>query len=166
MAQSQPHSTTVLERPTGVGQYESDFYAWTVAQADAIRAGRWDELDWDNLAEEIESVGRNDRRAVRSHLEVLLAHLLKCIIQPVRWTESWDHTIRAQRQAIDELLAGSPSLRGLPAERFDDAYRHAVLLAHRDTGIDEDKFPAEPPFTLAQALSPDFFPGPAGSRRP
>jgi hypothetical protein len=165
MARPQPDTTTVLERPPGEATYDGDFYAWTVAQADAIREGRWDDIDWDNVAEEIESVGRNDRRAVESHLEVLFAHLLKCLVQPERWTESWDHTIRVQRKAIIQHLQRNPSLGNLPAERFARAYRHSLFLAHRDTGIGEDKFPAEPSFTLDQTLSPDCFPGPVRSRR-
>jgi hypothetical protein len=144
--------------------YERDFYQWTVTQAQAVRESRWDELDWENLAEEVESVGRNDRRAVRSHLEVLLAHLLKCIVQPERWTESWDNTIQAQRRDIAQLIERSPSLRSLPAASVGDAYAYAIFLAHRDTGIDEDDFPHKPSFTVDEALSPDFFPGPARER--
>jgi hypothetical protein len=151
----------LLARSRPSDLYERDFYRWTVEQARAVRNGQWDDLDWDNLAEEIGSVGRNDRRSVKSHLKVLLAHLLKCIVQPERWTESWDHTIRAQRNEIVVLLDHSPSLRGMPGEAFREVYKDAVFLAHGDTGISEDGFPEEPPFTVEDALSADFFPGPA-----
>jgi hypothetical protein len=138
--------------------YDSDLYNWTVSQARAIRDRRWQDVDWENVAEEIESVGRSDRRAVRSHLEVLIAHLLKCIVQPERRTASWDQTIRNQRAAIAKLLERNPSLRGLPAERFEETYGYALALAHRDTGLDESRFPKEAPFSLDEVLSPDFFP--------
>ena len=155
-------TATLPERNEASDLYERDFYRWTLVQARALRESRWHELDWENLAEEVESVGRNDRRAVRSHLEILLAHLLKCMVQPSHRTASWDRTIKAQRAGIAALIDRSPSLRSLPADRFDEAYASAVFLAYRDTGISEDQFPPKSPFTLEQALAPDFFPGPMG----
>lgn len=164
MAKTKSSGVGVLDRLGAASAYDSDLYTWSVNQARAIREGRWDDVDWENVAEEIESVGRSDRRAVRSHLEVLIAHLLKCVVQPERRTPSWDQTIRAQRSAIARLLDRNPSLGGLPAERFGEVYGYAVSLAVRDTGIDEGRFPKEPPFTLEEVMSPDFFPGPARKR--
>ncbi len=139
--------------------YERDFYSWTEEQSRALRESRWDDLDWENLAEEIETVGRNDRRALVSHLEVLLAHLLKCLVQPERRTRSWDRTISAQHDDMAELIERNPSLARTPADRFAEACARAIRLAARDTGLDEERFPATPPFTLADALSTRVFPG-------
>lgn len=164
MTQSNSASSNLLDRRPDADLYERDFYRWTVEQAHAVRDGRWDDIDWENLAEEIDSVGRNDKRSVRSHLSVLLAHLLKCVVQPDRWTMSWDYTIRTQRREISLLLDRNPSLRGLPAQNFGKAYADAIFLAHRDTGLGEEPFPESPPFTLEEALSPDFFPGPPRRR--
>jgi hypothetical protein len=150
-----------LDRHKGTtDSYEGDFYAWITSQTRALREVRWDELDWENLAEEIESVGRNDKRAIESHLKILLAHLLKCLVQPERRTDSWDQTIRTQREEIQALLRRSPSLGRLPVERFGEAYESALRLAARDTGISETKLPQVPPFSLEETLSPSFFPAP------
>ena len=135
--------------------YERDFYEWTRSQPRAVESGSLDDIDWDNLAEEIESLGRTQRRAVQSHLEGLMAHLLKCMVQLERRTASWDRTIRAQ-QAIVDLIEASPSLTRFPAERLTKAYKHAVLLAARDTGLDETRFPQQCPFTVEDILDPNF----------
>lgn len=159
MASLKTQAGTLTARRRLSDLYERDFYSWTEEQSRALRESRWDDLDWENLAEEIESVGRNDRRALVSHLEVLLAHLLKCLIQPERRTRSWDQTISAQREDVAELIKRNPSLGRIPAERFAEAYARAIRLAAQDTGLDEQRFPATPPFTLADALSVGFFPG-------
>jgi hypothetical protein len=160
MANARSDGVGVLDRRSAASSsYDSDLYSWTVTQARAIRDKRWQDVDWENVAEEIESVGRSDRRAVTSHLEVLIAHLLKSIVQPERRTASWDQTIRNQRASIARLLDRNPSLRGFPAERFEETYGYAVSLARRDTGLDESRFPKQPPFSLEDVLSADFFPG-------
>lgn len=136
--------------------YERDFHEWIVTQVEALRQKRWDDLDWDNLAEEVETVGRNDRRAIESHLAVLLAHLLKCLVQPERRTVSWDRTIATQREEISSLLQRNPSLRPLLRERFSAAYDRAVGIAARDTALDETEFPPASPFTPEEAMSIAF----------
>ena len=67
--------------PRNSVDYEEDFYAWTVEQARLLRLGDLSAIDVANIAEEIESVGRSDRRALESRLTVLLTHLLKWRIQ-------------------------------------------------------------------------------------
>lgn len=138
--------------------YERDFHEWIVAQTEALREERWSDLDWENLAEEIESAGRRDKQAVLAHLEILLAHLLKCLVQPERWTRSWELTIREQRKQIDLLIRRNPSLRHLPHSSFSEAYIGGVRYAARDTGLQDSKFPTEPPFTVEEALDQDFLP--------
>ncbi|MYZ49791.1 DUF29 domain-containing protein [Propylenella binzhouense] len=145
--------------------YEFDFPRWAEQQARALRARNPAEIDWDNVAEEIESLGRNDRRAIAARLEVLIAHLLKCLVQPERRTRSWDLTIQEQRKRIALLIERSPSLADFPARQFEEAYREAVRLASRDTGLAEKAFPAAAPFSADQALSPDFVTGSRDSGR-
>lgn len=158
MASAKTETTTLDRGGKNTDLYERDFYVWVITQTKALRENRWADLDWENLAEEIESVGRNDQRAILRHLEVLLAHLLKCLLQPERRTRSWDLTIRSQRERISMLLERNPSLRDLPDTRFEKTYRRAVHLAGRDTGLDEGEFPATPPYTLEQVLSAEFLP--------
>lgn len=138
--------------------YERDFYAWT--QAQALSLARQDEaaLDVANLLEEVESLGRSQRNAITSRLEVLIAHLLKFRVQPERATPSWRRTLREQRRQIERLIARNPSLRGLPREALPDIYRDAVRLASGETRIPEAGFPADCPFTIEDILDPGFEP--------
>lgn len=139
--------------------YEGDFYAWLNDQAAKLRDRSHDELDWDNLAEEIESVGRSQKREIRSRLEKLLHHLLKWQFQPGRRSESWRITISEQRTFIPGIIDDSPSLRAFPAEIFMKAYAAGRQGAIDETGLLPAVFPAEPPFTLTQAMDSTFMPG-------
>ena len=83
--------------------YDQDFYAWTQQQAVLLRAkGVWRELDYGNLAEELESLGKRDRRELERRLEVLVMHLLKWCYQPERRerSRSWRSSIREQRRRL------------------------------------------------------------------
>ncbi len=69
--------------------YEHDTYSWALAQAEALRRRSGNELDWDNLAEEIESLGKSQASELRSRYIVLLMHLLKWAFQPERRSRSF-----------------------------------------------------------------------------
>ena len=138
--------------------YELDFYAWAMKNAELIRAGRLEEIDADNIAEELESMGKSQKRALASRLVVLLAHLLKWQYQPESRSRSWKNTIKVQRLDLGELLDESPSLRPSLQETMASAYTKARLLAARDTGLDETELPEGCPFTLEQAMDPDYWP--------
>jgi hypothetical protein len=131
--------------------YEQDFVRWTEEQARAIREGRLDALDREHLAEEIESMGRSDRREVRSRLAVIIQHILKQRVQPALDGPSWRSTIDTQRDEIAWLLRESPSLRGYLDEAFATAYPLAIKYAVRDTSLPADMFQGER-ITLADAL--------------
>ncbi|MBX3567372.1 MAG: DUF29 domain-containing protein [Rhizobiaceae bacterium] len=139
--------------------YERDFHAWLNDQAAKLRDRSHNELDWDNLAEEIESVGRSQKREVRSRLERLIHHLLKWQFQPGRRSESWRITISEQRTFIPGIIDDSPSLKTFPAEVFAQAYAAGRHAAIDETGLQAGVFPAEPPFTLQEALDSKFLPG-------
>ena len=108
-------------------KYDDDLYQWTIEQADALRRRAINQLDFDNLAEEIESVGRSERREIRSRLEILLIHLLKWHYQPEKRSNSWRASVSEARRRIEDVLADNPSLRSFPAEALASAYRLAVL---------------------------------------
>jgi hypothetical protein len=135
--------------------------AWAEQQASLIRARQWSQLDIDNIAEEIEDVGKSDQRALRSHFVVLLVHLLKWAYQPVRRGASWRGTIGTQRAAIKEALEDSPSLHKLldNADWVAKTYSRSVQRAQYETGL--RTLPAAPPWTLAQLMDIDFFPPPS-----
>jgi hypothetical protein len=139
--------------------YERDFHAWLKDQAAKLRARSHNELDWDNLAEEIDSVGGSERREIRSRLARLVQHLLKWQFQPGRRSESWRITIGEQRTFIPDVIEDSPSLKGFPAEIFEKAYAAGRRDVISETGMLAKIFPVEPPFTVDQALDPKFWPG-------
>lgn len=138
--------------------YTVDFYAWTREQARLLRERRWDDLDLSNLIDEVESVGSSEKREIRNRLVKLLSHLLKWKFQPGFRGSSWRRTIRDQRIQIAEIIEESPSLREYPASVLEGAYLSATLEAAEETRMAIGVFPRECPFTLEQALDPEFFP--------
>jgi hypothetical protein len=140
--------------------YEKDFYAWTVEQAGLLRAGEFSAVDVANIAEEVESLGRRDRRELGSRLTVLVAHLLEWQKQPDMRSKSWSATIREQRRPIEKLLEDSPSLRPFVATVLAEIYNDAREDAAEETGLAGTKFPAECPFTLDEVLPRVFLPEP------
>jgi len=134
-------------------RYEDDFYGWALAQAAAVRDGRWADIDVDNLNEEIDDMAGSVKRELRSRLEVLLVHIIKKIYQPERDSRSWALTIAEQSRRISGLFEESPSLRPLlPAVSFQ-AYDDARYGAARETGLDLDSFPETMPENIERELN-------------
>ena len=138
--------------------YEEDFFLWSETQAEALRARRLEDLDWENLAEEIESLGRSDKREIRSRLIVLLTHLLKWQIQPGARCGSWRGNIREQRRQLRELLDESPSLRSRFESSLPEVYDHARNRAIDETALVPELFPTDCPFRTASLLDDDYLP--------
>lgn len=102
---------------SAVELYEEDFVRWTEQQSRALReaagVGTNLPLDWENLAEEIESLGRSQRRELRSRLAVILEHLMKLDHSPATEPRTgWMDTISRERSSIEDLLQDSPSSEG------------------------------------------------------
>jgi Domain of unknown function DUF29 len=138
--------------------YDEDFYAWTVEQARLLRSGEFSSIDVENVAEELESLGRSDKRAIESRLTVLVTHLLKWQAHPRLRSTSWSGTIREQRRRIEKLLRESPSLRPFVGEVLAEAYADAREDAADETGLSETEFPAECSFSAEEVLSRSFLP--------
>ena len=138
--------------------YEEDFFAWTEEQARILRARHTLALDWDNLAEEIASMGRRDRRELESRLRRILHHLLKWRVQPGLRGGSWQSILRGQRRQAEKLLKESPSLQPQLPVLIDEAYPAARADALDETGLRPQAFPADCPFTLEQVLRQDYLP--------
>ncbi len=144
---------------TQLTDYESDFHAWALRNARLLRAGRFDELDVDHIAEELESMGASERRELLNRMQLLLVHLLKHQYQPERRGKSWQLTINHQRTAIERLLEQSPSLaRLLDAANIGKVYRKAVRDAVIETDLDAHVFPSDCPYSLSQLLDDDWLP--------
>ncbi len=130
--------------------YERDFVAWTEEQAALLRRGKWDLLDLDNLIEELEGMGRSDRRQLYARLEVLLTHFLKRDFQPERHTRSWDITIGEQRRRLLRLLKESPSLKHGLSDLIAEAYQGARDQAALETGLTIGTFRETSPYSTAE----------------
>lgn len=139
-------------------RYEADFYQWTQAQAAHLRAKEWPALDVDHLAEEIESLGASDRRALRSYLLRLSQHLLKWHYQPQRRGESWQQGIDHARLQIELILEDSPSLRAFLPEAAAWAYPRGRKEAAKETGLPLATFPEVCPWSLEQLQDENFLP--------
>ena len=144
--------------PRNLADYEEDFYAWSVEQARLLRSGEFSSIDVANVAEEIESLGRSDKRELESRLTALLMHFLKWQKQSKMRSRSWSGTILEQRRRIAELLKESPSLRPFINQALTEAYSDALEAASNETGLPETVFPAECPFTPDEVLSRGFLP--------
>lgn len=140
--------------------YTVDLDAWSREQAELIRQGRLAEADLATIAESLEDMSNSARHSLRSHLRVLLAHLLKYHYQPESRSRSWRLTIETQRDEVEAVLEESPSLRAQAAEYIRKAYPSAVRLAAKETELAVSKFPSECPFSLADVLNPDYYPEP------
>jgi hypothetical protein len=138
--------------------YEKDFYAWAMENAELLKQKKFDEIDIEHIAEEIESMGKNDKRGIISHLRVLIAHLLKWQYQPEFRTNSWKSTIRNARYQIRALLEDSPSLKREIHSKLDRAYKDSLNIASDETGMAEEVFPKHCPFSLEKCLDNEFFP--------
>jgi hypothetical protein len=138
--------------------YERDFYLWLEQQAALLREGRVDQLDVANLLEEIEAMGRKDKKAVKNNLIVLLTHLLEHEFQPEQRSSSWRGSIVEHRQRLRDDLDESPSLRPHAADVFARAYADARERASAETGLPLRAFPKSSPYTLEQTLDPKFLP--------
>ncbi|EGV17166.1 DUF29 domain-containing protein [Thiocapsa marina] len=139
--------------------YDQDLYDWSMQTARLLREGRYAEIDTLHLAEEVESMGKSERRALEHRLVVLLVHLLKWEYQPEQRSKSWQRTLTEQRKQVAKLLDDSPSLKPRLTDLLVDAYDSAVRWAADETGKDESDFPRDCPYGVAQVLDPAFFSG-------
>jgi len=138
--------------------YDKDFYAWLIENAQLLREHKFAELDSENVAEELESMGKREKRELVNRLTILLAHLLKWTFQSAKRSNSWKNTLLTQRIDIVEWLEDSPSLTYELEKKIAIAYEKAKLQAENETGITKENFPEMCPFTLEKILDRDFFP--------
>ena len=146
--------------------YETDFYAWTQEQSETLRAVFAQRvnlpLDFENLAEEIESVGKRDRRELHSRMARIIEHLLKLgestLGEP---RNGWQNSVRAERSGLDQLFDQSPSLRPVAGEELAPAFRRATRrLDHQVIELCMDPLPRVCPYELDQVLSETWWPEP------
>ena len=144
--------------PVKSALYDDDFYAWSGQQAALLRAGQLAQADIDNIAEEIDSMGRMEKRELVSRLTILLLHALKWQFQPKKRGRSWQLSLDEQRFQVASHLADNPSLKARLAEAMAEAYHVAVLKAARETRLTKARFPAACPYLFEQMMDEAFWP--------
>ncbi|MGD1862801.1 MAG: DUF29 domain-containing protein [Leptolyngbyaceae cyanobacterium] len=132
--------------------YDRDFNLWVAAQQTALKEHRYTDLDLPNLIEELNGLTKRDQRALKSHLRVLLTHLLKWQYQPQKRSPSWQAFIDNARVEIADILDDSPSLRNYLPEIFSQCYWFARKQAAKETHLSADTFPSDCSYSLEQAL--------------
>ena len=135
--------------------YQADEYEWINAQIAILKRGQLDLLDRDHLIEYLSDMASRDRREMKSRLTVLLIHLLKMREQPEMLTPSWVRTVLQQQQEIRDIVEEMPSLGRMAPEIAKAAYANAVRSATRETRLPASRFPAQSPWTVAEALAFD-----------
>jgi len=138
--------------------YDEDFVQWTAETARLLRERRFDQIDVEHIAEEIEDMGKRDRRELESRLSVLVSHLLKWKCQSLKRSHSWQTTATNQRIKLRVLFRDSPSLKASLPRWIEEVYPDAVKRAKFETNLPEDAFPSRCPFTADQLLDPDYLP--------
>jgi len=136
--------------------YDADFLSWTVQQSESLRLGQLDSLDLVNLAEEIESLGKQKQQELENRLAVLLGHLLKWDLQPALRGKSWRLTIKEQRLRIQRLMQKNPSLKSYLSEAITVGYELALLLVERETPLNVEDLPEICPYAIAQIFDVNF----------
>ena len=130
--------------------YDTDYVLWLAEQVAHLRAGRLGALDVENVALELESLMKSERRQLRNRLEVLILHLLKWDHQPAQRSNRWRASVAEQRTRIRRLLQDSPSLKPSLAEDAREVYPDAIERTAIETGLAEAALPQALPYTVEQ----------------
>lgn len=135
-----------------------DFSEWISQTAQLLRERRWQEIDVPSLIEEVEDLGKSERRGITSQLTRLLLHLLKWQYQPQRRSDSWLDSITDARTQIELAIDDSPSLRSYPSQQLSNSYQRARRQAAKQTGLELSVLPETCPYALDLALTEDWLP--------
>jgi Domain of unknown function DUF29 len=151
-------------KPSPSELYEQDYYAWIQEQVRALRERRTEAVDWENVAEEIEDLGKSEKRSIESHLETLIEHLLKLAymrgLTRTRNARLWEGSASLARVRIRRLLDESPSLRSKLEQIFAAAYETGRIKALSAMKLPKESIPAATPWTLHQVMDDNFMPKP------
>ena len=138
--------------------YEQDFNLWLEETVNLLKTRQLERVDYENLIEEIESMGISHKNALESNLMQVLMHLLKWQYQKEKRTNSWRYSIIEHRDRLERALRDSPSLKRYFDDVLENCYQKARRFASEETGLDIKTFPVDLPFTKEQILNPDYLP--------
>ena len=136
--------------------YNTDYYLWTQKQAEALRQRQLEEIDWLNLIEEIEGLGKSERRRLESYLARLLDHLLKLSFWATEKQynrKHWETEVANFRYEIDKILQENPSLTNMVESIWEENYDKRIKVMSRSFTI-----PGHTRITIVDALNQDWFP--------
>lgn len=138
--------------------YDQDYYLWIEKTAHLLENRQFSALDIEKLVDEIRSMGRSEKKSIKSNLIVILHHLLKYSYQPSKRTNSWKLTIEQHRHRVREDLQDSPSLKLFLQGVLTDCYQQAKKRASIETILSINAFPEESPFSIEQILDSGYLP--------
>ena len=139
-------------------KYEEDVYGWAIHTAELLRSKKMDEVDFDNIIEEMEALGRSEKHELTNRFAILITHLLKWQYQPMMRGHSWKYSIVEQRDQVKSILEESPSLKSKLEEILKLAYKFSLSKAIRETGLNENMFPQQCPYSFEEIMSDEFYP--------
>ena len=145
-----------LRTRRGYPAYDADYAAWLNAQVELLGAGRFEELDVENLIEEVGDLGRSEFSSFVSGIEIVLVHMLKWEHQPGRRTRGWVASIVEHRRRIARSLKANPSYRSRIPEAIEGAYDTAQAKAAGEADLPLDTFPAINPYDWDAITSRDY----------
>lgn len=152
--------TTATRKPKASvpkpADYDEDFYTWLNEQAALLRARAFDELDVQNLAEEIEDLGKAQFNKLVSAYRLILLHMLKWDHQPTHRSRSWALSIAERRVGLADVLEMNPGLKSRRTEALARAYKAARIKAANETNLPLQSFPEECPYTRADLTDRKF----------
>jgi hypothetical protein len=152
---------TTSTTPKRKNLYDQDFYLWIQETVELLKNQQIEQIDWKNLIEEIESMGRSEKKEMKSRLMILIEHLLKLGYWESEKSDNsrgWRHTIVEQRRQIELTLEDSPSLKAVLSDSFRDCYQKARADTLEKTQLSPNLLPSEAPFTLEEALNFQYYP--------
>ena len=151
-------TVTQTSKKHSLSLYERDYYLWLKATVQQLKARRFSELDIPKLIEEVEDMGRSEKRAIESNWVVILMHLLKYKYQPDQRSNRWLANLFEHRRRFNRAFKDSPSLRPYFTEVFGECYQDARKEAALETGLSLATFPIDSPFMPEESLDSDFLP--------
>jgi hypothetical protein len=138
--------------------YDRDYFLWLETTIADLRERKLAQIDYENLIEELEDMGKSQKQALKSNLRILLMHLLKWKYQPSRRSPSWRSTIREHRTRLEDAFSDSPSLKRYFEEVMPECYQKARELAADETGLPENTFPFDCPFSIENIFDSKYLP--------
>jgi Domain of unknown function DUF29 len=144
-------------RPT-TDLHNADYVQWIESTVAKLRQQDYANVDWHHLIEEIEDMGRSERKSLKNNFIVVVLHLLKWQFQPALRGGSWAGSIVEHRRRVRDAIVDSPSLKPYLQDCYLDWYNDAARQAIAETQLSPAIFPTHCPYSLAEILDFDFLP--------